>query len=228
MNVKLHMVCPWDDYDLLDPIARLEELISSGFRDPIIEQLYSVLGSSVGVTGSLLYGGEHRDIDIVVYGVRESVEALDLILEMFKSGKLAPPPYKEYNIVKREVGIKDWIYISRRNPLVFRDLGSNRVYSIRLVGCKEPVRCPDIVARSPVHASIVIVRHLTPPCVTPGLYECRARDGGKLVMLTLRSSLSCLPLGAMIEGIFILEQVKNGIARLVPDGGYVRIRLLQG
>ena len=225
---KFTVICPWDDPIALDPIASLESLIDAGWRDPIVEELYSVVGGSLGVTGSLLYGHlfglTHRDIDLVVYGESASKRALNVILDLWAKGLTEPVGGEEYGVVRREVEVEEWLLLASRNPLFFRYGG--RRYTVRLVACKSPVACEEPLSRQPIRASVFIEEPVT-PCLTPSVYRGRLADGGRVQVYTLRSSLACMPRGSRLDGVFTLE-VHRGYTRLVPDGGVVGIQVLQG
>ncbi len=217
-----HIVCPGDEAVLLDPVARLEELVSGGWVDPLVEELYTVAKGSLGVTGSLLYtsSSRHRDIDLVVYGERESLRVVEHLLQLYARRVLRPAP-DDYGAVRREYSEEAWRLLANRNPLQVRAWG--RSYTIRLVACKEPVPCREPVARSMVYTRVVVKRPLS-PCIIPARYEISSLAP---LLYTLRTSLACMPAGTLLEGVFTLE-VYPGESRLVPDGGVARLRLLQG
>ncbi len=221
------IVCPWDDPRLLNPVEELERMMDSGWQDPVVGVLYSVVGGSLGVTGSNLYGTlvgvEPRDVDLVVYGEDAARRALEVILELWTKGVARPPGGDEYGVVRREVGLDDWALIATRNPLIFQAYG--RRYSVRLVSCKEPLSCTQPLSRQPVYTRVVLEDNMQ-PCMTPAVYRGRLGEGGRVWVYSLRSSLACLPRGTLLEGVFNLE-VYAGYTRLVPDGGFVRIQVLQ-
>ena len=223
------MICPWDDALLLDPVAGLESLMDSGWRDPVAEALYSVVAGRVGVTGSMLYSGyarvKPRDVDLVVYGAGASREALGVILELFARGVASPVGASEYMAVRREVEPGDWAYLASRNPLLFEAGG--RVYSVKLVTCTRPSPCPEPISRQPVSTAVVLEERIGTPCTIPGVYNGRVRGGGRIQVYTLRSSLACIPRYTRLSGVFTLE-VYRWFSRLVPDGGLIRVQVLQG
>ncbi len=215
-----HIICPSDEAILLDPIVKLEELVSSGWRDPLVEELYTVASGSLGVTGSLLYSTRQRDIDLVVYGEREAARVLEHLLTLYARRILRPAP-DDYRAVRREYSEEMWRILAARNPLQLHAWG--RSYTVRLVSCKTPALCQEPIARSTVYARVLVKRPLT-PCVIPARYMVSSIAP---VLYTLRTSLACLPEGALLEGVFTLE-VYPGESRLIPDGGVARLRLLQG
>ena len=226
---KTSMICPWDDAVLLDPIEKLEEMLDSGWRDPIVEAAYSIAPGRVGVTGSLLYGEmlgiKPRDVDLVVYGVDASRRVLEAILELWWRGLVSRRGIDEYNVVRREVSLEEWLLLSRFNPLTFEYRG--HVYSVKLVSCTEPLECREPVARQPVRSKVVIEAVHGTPCVLPAMYQARLPDRSRILVYTLRSSLSCIPRGTLLKGTFILEAYSDTI-RLVPDGGVIQLQMLQG
>ncbi len=223
LGLRYPVICP-GYASFTDPVEYLERLVASGFSDEILEALLSTTGGRVGVTGSLVYEPwRARDIDIVVYGMRESTRALGVLLELWSKGALEPVGVEEYTSTWREMSLDDWAAATRFNPLVFRYKG--RVYSVKLVSCTEPTPCKPL-ERVEIRVRVTIKSGIGAPCVIPRWYVGLASGIGEVLVYTLRSSLSCLPRGTVLEGVMTLEE-NGSFKRLVPDGGCVRIQLLQ-
>jgi len=218
------IVCPEDSVAIINPVEFLERLLAAGFMDEIIETLVSSVGEGVGVTGSLVYEPwRSRDIDVVVYGCRGARRALEVVLELWSKGVVESPGLGEYYATRREMSIEDWATIAALNPLYFRH--SSRAYSIKLVACTRPIRCKTR-SRRLVETRVVVARGRGVPCTIPRLYEAVADGFGRITVYTLRSSLSCMPGGTILEGVMALEELEDGGKRLVPDGGVIGVQVL--
>ncbi len=225
---------------LLDPVdvfARLRSVCSHTSCPRIVvaalelcEELASA-GALVGITGSIAYSGDGRDIDLVVYGQRGCEVAYRRLLELRMEGVAQP---LEGELALAEAKQHGWSGLLELHKLIARQrllygVYKGYVYTIRMVPCLSPARCTPMKARR--FRGYVLIEDVVSGFTTPAYYVARILSGElaglRVTALTYRLRLTELPRGTILEVEGYLETSCAGL-RLSLDGGYARFIELVG
>jgi hypothetical protein len=191
----------------------------------LLEELEAAAGSDrVGVTGGLSYRPESAgDVDLVVYGWRQSLEAYRRLRELREEGLTGPHLGGGHGWGRREEELHQRLS-SRR--LLFGTVGGVE-YNVRLVPCEKPSPCARV--RSLGEALIRARLCGGVGYTTPAVYTlCGTEAVGEVwplprLLITYRLRYTELPLGALVEVDGALQE-QCGMPAVTPDhGGYLRL-----
>ena len=196
----------------------------------LLEYLTSGGVDYVGVTGGLAYNpSTANDIDLVVYGARNTEKAYALLRELRAEGATGPllsPGHGWAN--------SDWDLHQRlARQRLLMGMYKGYEYNIRLVDCTVPAPCRPHMLRGRARVIGRILGGST--FTTPALYilslfepvSCNKTPVRMLYVESFRLRYTEIPLGAVIEAWGVLEERKPGFCVLVPDweGGIKLVKL---
>ncbi len=180
----------------------------------LLDHLASAGVELAGVTGSLAYRpGRARDVDVVVYGLRDGYRAYRALMDMRRDGISQP-------LNSPDTGWEPSVASTVSGRLLLGVYRGN-IYSVRIVKCVSPLPCTPSrpLGRVKVCGRLV---HVEEPWLTPTVYRI-VGDGAATYILTYRLRYAELPQGVRVCVKGILEE-SCGLKRVVPDvGGSVEV-----
>jgi len=212
-------------YSPVELLRRLRSCGSAICRAAVTlaEYLASAAGPDhVGVTGGLAYSPtDASDIDLVVYGLNETMEAYRALSDLRAEGRTHPYGGQGHAWSKEDVDLHE--KLARERLLFGRFMGYE--YNVRLVPCVVPSPCTRVVTLGEAKISGRICSSLS--FTTPTHYLLCGHSGA-VHIVTHRLRYTELPLGALVE-VKGKRQLVCGREALTPDhGGWVRLLALPG
>ncbi|ABM80710.1 hypothetical protein [Hyperthermus butylicus] len=196
----------------------------------LLEYLESGGADYVGVTGGLAYNPDSAsDIDLVVYGAKNTEKAYRILEELRAEGVTAPLHGLGHGWTH-----DDWVLHQKLAPQrLLMGLFRGYEYNVRLVDCTTPAPCKPLIVRGRLRVTGRIIGGS--PTTTPAIYilslfkpvQCGKVLARVLHVETFRLRYTEIPVKAVIEAWGVLEEREPGFCVLVPDwrGG---IKLVSG